>query len=415
MSVPGLVGLAGLAGLVESVESMAAIDWVAADRSTAAGVLADVRRVRGWLDSVEVAAARRLAELAVESPSMFPEQVAAEAGRVSLAEASKGFERAGTTATIPEMGAVLSEGSTSGGHVDVVTRALRGLTPQQRDRLAERGDVLAAAATLLPRDEFARTVRAEVRRIHSDDGIDRLQQQRRNTSLRTWVDRDTGMWCLRGEFDPETGALLEGRLRNAIEAMFHDHQPDTCPTDSVLKQHHLRALALFGLTAGNGPRSSGRIDMSVLIDAETLLHGEHAHSVIDCGVPIEIPVETLRRWACIAEITPIIVGADGVSLYLGRDSRTANRAQRRALRAMYRCCAIPGCSVAFDNCQIHHVWWFRHGGMTDIDCLVPVCHKHHHLVHEGGWNLNLDARRNLTITYPDGAIMTTGPPSIRAR
>jgi Domain of unknown function (DUF222) len=401
--------------VVELVETIAAIDWAVADQHAVASALTDVRRVRGWLDSIDVAAARRLAELAATSPSMFAEHVAAEAGRVSLSEASKGFERAKTTEAIPQMGAVLAQGEASGSHIDVVTRAMRPLTPDQRERLAERGDALAAAASQLPRDEFARVVRAEVRRINTDSGIDRLQQQRRDTSLRTWVDRETGMWCLRGEFDPETGALLDGRLRSAVEALFHEHQPDTCPTDPLLKQHHLRALALDALTKGRGARSSGRIDMSVLIDAETLLDDEHPNSLFDCGVPVDLPVETLRRWACTAEITPIIVGADGVSLYLGRDSRIANREQRRALRAMYRCCAVSGCSVGFDNCEVHHITWYRRGGLSDIDNLVPVCHKHHHLAHEGGWHLAMDVRRNLTVAFPDGSVMTTGPPSRRAR
>jgi hypothetical protein len=383
-------------------------------------VLADVRQVRCWLDSVEVAAARRLGELADLSPSMFPEQVAAEAGRITVPEAAKAFDRARTTAAMPEMGAALTDGQTSGGHVDVVTRAFRELTGPQRDQLSSRGDVIGLAATVLPRDEFARTVRAEVRRIRTDDGVDKLQQQRRNTSLRTWTDRDTGMWCMRGEFDPETGALLAGRLRNAVETLFHAHQPETCPTDPLLKQQHLMALALDALTkgtppTGSGTRSTGRIDMSVLIDVETLLNGEHEHSIIDFGLDVDLPIATLRRWACLADITPIIVGADGVSLYLGRDRRTANRAQRRALRAMYRCCAVPGCRVAFDNCQIHHVRWYRNLGATDIENLVPVCNKHHHLIHEGGWDVALDARRNLTIRFPDGSVMTTGPPTTRAR
>lgn len=400
-------------GVVGLVETIAAVDWAGADQHSVAGVLTDVRRVRGWLDSIEVAASRRLAELAATSPSMFPEHIVAEAARVSLTEASKGFDRAQTTAAIPQLGAALQTGDTSGGHVDVVTRALRPLTSDQRQLLAERGDALALAAAQLPRDEFARTVRTEIRRIHSGDGIDRLQRQRRDTSLRTWVDRDTGMWCLHGEFDPETGALLDGRLRNTINTMFHDRQPDTCPTDPLLKQHHLRALALVELSTGRV--ASGRIDISVLIDADTLLHGDHPNSVIDCGLPIDLPIDTLRRWACVAEITPIIIAADGVSLFLGRDTRTANRAQRRALRAMYRCCAMPGCRVAFDNCDIHHLIWFRHLGRTDIDNLLPLCHKHHHCVHEDGWRLALDGRRNLTITYPDGTIMTTGPPSALAR
>ncbi len=58
--------------------------------------------------------------------------------------------------------------------------------------------------------------------------------------------------------------------------------------------------------------------MSVLIDIDTLIDGEHPNSVLDCGLPIDLPVETLRRWACQADITPIITAADGISLYLGR-------------------------------------------------------------------------------------------------
>ena len=396
--------------VVGLVESIIAVDLAVADQAVVAAVLVDVRRVRGWLDSVEVAAARRLAELAAVSPSMFPERVAADAGRVSLTEASKGFDRARTVDTVPQLAVVLAAGEASAGHVDVVTRAMRPLTAEQRDRFAERGDVLAWAASQLPRDEFARAVRAEVRRVCADDGIDRLLQQRRNTTLRTWVDRETGMWCLRGEFDPETGLTLDAKLRAMVETLFHDTTPPTCPTDPLLKQQHLRALALVALCEGRGGGRS-RTEINILIDAETLLHGEHDHSIIDLGLAVEVPIETLRRMACCAEvIVPIICAADGISLHLGRDERVANRAQRRALRAMYRGCAIPGCTAAWDQTDIHHLKWFRNGGRTDVENLLPLCHKHHHAVHEGGWKLTLDLFRNLTITYPDGNIMTTGPP-----
>ena len=228
------------------------------------------------------------------------------------------------------------------------------------------------------------------------------------------------MWCLRGEFDPETGVVLEKRLNSALEALFHDTTPDTCPADPMEKQHHLRALALFSLTgrpsAGKVSNSrSGSIDMSVLIDAKTLVDGVlHADSVVDCGLGIELPVESIRRLACCADITPIIVGADGVHLELQRTTRLANRAQRRALRAMYRGCAVPGCCVAFDYVAIHHLHWYRNGGATNVDNLLPLCIKHHHLAHEGGWQLMLDADRTLTITRPDGTRMTTGPPKALA-
>jgi hypothetical protein len=154
-----------------------------------------------------------------------------------------------------------------------------------------------------------------------------------------------------------------------------------------------------------------------LIDAATLFHGEHDQSVIDLGLAVDLPVETIQRMACNAEvITPIITAANGVALHLGRDHRVANRAQRLALRAMYRGCAVPGCTATWDQIEIHHVTWFGHGGHTNIDCLIPVCrHVHHPRAHEGGWHFALDANRNLTITYPDGTTMTTGPPNRNTR
>jgi hypothetical protein len=51
-----------------------------------------------------------------------------------------------------------------------------------------------------------------------------------------------------------------------------------------------------------------------------------------------------------------------------------------------------------------------HGGRTDLDNLVPVCEKHHQNIHNNGWLLTLTPDRILTIQFPDGQIMTTGPP-----
>ena len=88
--------------------------------------------------------------------------------------------------------------------------------------------------------------------------------------------------------------------------------------------------------------------------------------------------------------------------------------QRRALRALYPTCAIPGCGARFDLCKLHHVKWWRHGGHTDFANLLPICVKHHTAVHAGGWQLHLAPDRTLTITHPDNTTMTTGPPKRRA-
>jgi predicted restriction endonuclease len=109
----------------------------------------------------------------------------------------------------------------------------------------------------------------------------------------------------------------------------------------------------------------------------------------------------------------VVIHAPG-ELDLGRTTRLANRAQRRALRALYRSCAIPGCDVRYDRCKLHHVVWWRNGGRTDLVNLLPLCTHHHSKVHDAGWELSLDTNRQLTVRFPDGTVRNTGPPSRKA-
>jgi hypothetical protein len=45
------------------------------------------------------------------------------------------------------------------------------------------------------------------------------------------------------------------------------------------------------------------------------------------------------------------------------------------------------------------VHWL-HGGSSDLDNLVLLCHRHHRMVHEGGWQL---------VKTGDGGLMTIAP------
>jgi hypothetical protein len=107
---------------------------------------------------------------------------------------------------------------------------------------------------------------------------------------------------------------------------------------------------------------------------------------------------------CDAEIIPIVLNGHGEALDVGREQRLATRAQRRALRAMYRTCAYPGCHISIEACRIHHVHWWNHDGPTSLHNLIPLCSSHHHLVHEGGWTLTLTPDRTITLTRPDGTV-----------
>ena len=431
---------------------------VLADEAACRAELAAIKVVRGLLDARELDIVRRLDQLAAADAALFPQEIVATTTNTSLGAADRLRDRANTCTTIPELGTALSTGATTGGHVDIVTRATAGLSTRERARLANHGPQLALAAGSQTATEFRKTVDHVLRRIRTDDGLERLARQRRMARLRWWYDAD-GMFAFTGRVDPATGARLEGRLRNEIERIRTNGIPDTAPTDPLERHQHLAALALtnlLGLTnTGNGssnsadesacsnndgnagsgegpgtgaarsptgtapagftpPPGGGVPDITVLIDVQTLLTGHtHDGTILDIGLGrYGLPIETIRRWACIGTITPVITAEDGTRLLLGRETRLANRAQRRALRVLHRTCAL--CDTPFHHCQIHHIHWYTLDGPTDIENLLPLCDQHHHLFHEGGWTLHLAPDRTLTITKPDGTTTIHAPPQAPA-
>jgi hypothetical protein len=226
------------------------------------------------------------------------------------------------------------------------------------------------------------------------------------------------MVCLSARFDPVTGTRVVARLDAATQALFAESVPDTCPSDPIEKQRHLEGLALAQVICGEAPAGrSGRPEFVVVVD--TSQSDGAGGPVTDWGLPVEVPHRVLADLAADGDVHTVVV-RNGVVLHapgeldLGRTTRLANRAQRRALRALYRGCAIPGCGVRYDRCKLHHVIWWRHGGRTDLDNLLPLCAHHHANVHDERWHLTLGPRRELTIHFPDGTVHNTGPPSRQA-
>ena len=388
----------------------------AADAATVQSGLVAVREARAWLDAQHAGLVAQLQQV-----SSFPEATIAEADRTSVGAATKSTERSETLSATPKLAEALADGAVTAAHVDELTRTSKRLDPGQRDELFDRADALVAVAAAGTVDEYRRRLELEATRLQSGDGLDRLERQRRATRLSTWVDPD-GMWNLRGRFDPVTGVKLAARLDNTVESLFTERTPDTAPVDPIEKQHHLRALALANLIdaagAGGGGGTPGRAEYVVVIDADAEPASQGDGPVAEWSIPVEIPARVLAKLAGDADITAVVV-RNGVVLHapgevnLGRTTRLANRAQRRALRGLHSTCAIPGCTVGYDRCNLHHVIWWRHGGRTDLDNLLPVCTRHHGKIHHDDWTIELGPNRELTLRLPDGTVHTTGPPGRR--
>jgi hypothetical protein len=366
--------------------------------------------IQTWIDTQKILLSKRLDQLASASPAVMPEQVIAAACASSRADARRDMGRARMLSEVPQLESALHNGLISTAHVDAVVRATQQLDSRDKQQLLDQGEWLANIASHASPDNFSRAVKAAVVRLGEDAGLGRLEQQQRRTWLRHWVDRDSGMVCMHGEFDPESGLRLVGRLQRTVERLFHERTPDTCP-DGSGKVAHLNALGLVALATSPGstndegatPLAAGyaRAEVSVVVDYRTLAQGLHRNSVIRTGTDIDLPVETVRRMACEARIIPVVMGSSGVVLDMGRATRLASRQQRRALEAMHATCAVPSCAVPVAQCQPHHVEYWNAGGPTDLANLVPLCDQHHRCVHEGGWRLAVSASdRRVTVTQP---------------
>jgi hypothetical protein len=400
-----------VSGIIDRAHTVASVRGDdAADADAIKTALRAAAEIVSWATSSRTALTAQLSEQV-----SFPEKAAADCTRGSTRDAIKDKERSDTLDNTPELAEAFDDATVTAGHVDALTNTAKNLdNDEQRNELFDRVADLVDVASVASIEQWRRRLGIEAKNIRRGDGIDRLERQRRDTRVRTWTDGD-GMVCISGRFDPVTGRAILARLDHAVEALFAEHTPDTCPTDPIGKQHHLHGLALARLVTGDTDAAGrpGRPEYVVVIDTtETDGAGGPA---VDWGIPVEIPHRVLADMIGDGNVHAVVV-RNGIVLHapgelnLGRTTRLANQAQRRALRALYSTCAIPGCSVTFDRCKIHHIIWWRNGGRTDLHNLLPVCTHHHTKIHDHRWDITLGPNRELTIRLPDSTIHNTGPP-----
>ena len=96
-------------------------------------------------------------------------------------------------------------------------------------------------------------------------------------------------------------------------------------------------------------------------------------------------------------------------LDVGRSYRTAPPKIRHALTVRDGGCAAPGCVTDPSRCEAHHITYWEHGGDTSISNMVLLCSRHHHMVHEGHWNIDV----NDQLDPGDPGYVTLTAPTVR--
>jgi Domain of unknown function (DUF222)/HNH endonuclease len=215
--------------------------------------------------------------------------------------------------------------------------------------------------------------------------------ENRRLSLSTW---DDGSLLLNGVLDPVGGAAL----RTALEPLARKSGAH----DDRNRERRL-ADALVELASGGEQRAQIQVTSSL----ETLL-GLVGAPAAEMEFSLPISSETIKRLACDSSIARVLLGSESMVIDVGRSKRVVSGPGRRALKARDGSCRWPGCERPASWSAAHHVVHWIHGGTTDLDNLILLCHRHHWMVHEGKWQIvRSDDGRILTIP----PTVTFGPPA----
>jgi hypothetical protein len=226
-------------------------------------------------------------------------------------------------------------------------------------------------------------------------------------------------WHVTGFLNTVTGA----KLKKVLDSVSAPRDAEDNRTGSERRVQGLDDL--LSSILGNGlPNDKGvKPHMSVFADAETVAAAaEHVrrqtqdpHLTPDPMPSTEpatlaghghIGPNLLMYFMCVSDVTAFLMKTDGGTrqaqvLNAGRAKYQPNLLQRRSVLARQQgVCATPGCHHT--HLEIHHVQWWSLGGRTDVDQLVGLCVRCHHLLHRGRLHIEGNAVDGFTFTTRDG-------------
>ncbi len=301
--------------------------------------------------------------------------------------------------TIPLSLATMTRGDIGVAHLGLMASTAQAInsSPTATARFDERR--LLRAAERLSVQRF-RTMCRHLR--HAADRAAFLAEQVSNREWRTLELKpiEGAGLDIAGFLDADGGAAL----RAALEPLARRDGIDDQRPRPVRYADALVTLCMQSLDNGLIPqRASQRPHLQVTTTLETLLDlaGAAAGEMENAGT---VAGMTVRRYACDATITRVLLNAASAVVDVGRSQRVVHGATRTALNVRDKGCVWPGCDRTASWTAAHHLVHWTDGGPTDLSNLVLLCHRHHWCVHEGGWQLLRSSE--------DGAIATIPPPPL---
>jgi hypothetical protein len=371
--------------------------------------------------------------------------------RMSRITAREHVRVARALAGLPETSAAMARGEVSYSQVRAITRVAD--EEDEREWLAHAHTTSAAGLERLTRSS---------RRLDREDEA-ALEARRHASRYLSVFPDDHGAYQVRGQLDPEAGALLMRAIEAASDALFRGSVPEITPEQRRADALALLAELALAAAGGGSAESSGpdcrceashppasaesfsegggaggpkRNDASAEASGVrqplspampwrserymVVLHVDEAtldptadpgRSELEDGT--RVSAEASRRIACDTSLVRVVHGRnDGEVRALGK-TRTVPPRLRRALEVRDRGCRFPGCGSRFTDA--HHIRHWADGGATMLGNLVLLCRTHHRLLHEGGFRLEPDPARpgHPVFKSPKGMPIPEVPPVMK--
>lgn len=365
------------------------------------GVRDKLRAVQTAQDALDAAKALLLAELEVSRDyeldgSSTLNMWARTQLRLNAGQAATLVRNNAALRDLPLVAEAAVGGLVSAGHVRVFVYGLAqvGLEPMR-----ELEDVLVQVAKDHEPGVLFEAVKHLKNRIHSEDLDDAWLKGMDKQDFHVAAVPDG--FHVTGFLNTVTGA----KLKKVLDSVSAPRDRDDIRSGSERRVQGLDDL-LSRVLGGGLPSDKGvKPHLSVFVDADTLqAAAEHVQQ--STGHPYRTPTpmpdhlepatlaghgpigpNLLMYFMCVSEFTAFLMKQPGGDrqaqvLNAGRSRYQPNLKQRRSVIArQHGICATPGCHHT--HLEIHHSIWWSNGGPTDLDHLIGLCVRCHHLLHRG--------------------------------
>ena len=321
--------------------------------------------------------------VAATNTRVDPAEVLRQGARMPTRESKRMTKIAKQLSDMPKVKEKFATGEIIPGHVNALANAAEKVGPQAVD-----GDetLLEAADRMLP-DKFNRHARKWSDEKLIEAGLDPLERQRQAREAKLWVEKDTGLGVLmaklpRPQYEQLRQAVDNHHLHHLRRDGADGRHPDEVRTPKqrladVVYELVTNRNALSGEFLTEAVGIKAKASTQVIITAEAgVIDGTNPNGKVEIVGVGPVPPGILQTLSDDTELAGMIYDRAGRVLWLGRNQRLGNAAQRLAVAVRDGGCFE--CGAPMHRCELHHMQeWHRDRGPTDIDNLVAVCRRHH--------------------------------------